>query len=143
MTLSTIGYGDITPSTNAERLVSCFMMLVGALFYAFVISSVTDIVGEINRSERVPSRQGLGDGLLACLDDAKELNSRAMHRMLRGGPQVHLEQMDALNEFLEYHSIDRHPPHAQHKAVSAGPVRLKAWLQEHARSVSALSALTK
>ena len=44
MTMSTIGYGDISPVTSAERIVACVMMLVGAGIYAYVVGSITSTV---------------------------------------------------------------------------------------------------
>jgi len=44
MTMSTIGYGDISPVTSAERIVACIMMLVGAGIYAYVVGSITTTV---------------------------------------------------------------------------------------------------
>jgi len=44
MTMSTIGYGDISPVTSAERIVACIMMLVGAGIYAYVVGSITSTV---------------------------------------------------------------------------------------------------
>jgi len=44
MTMTTIGYGDITATTALERITAGLMMFGGALFYAIVISSVTDIL---------------------------------------------------------------------------------------------------
>jgi len=51
MTMSTIGYGDITATTALERIAASLMMLGGALFYAFVISSVTEIIMTMNARE--------------------------------------------------------------------------------------------
>ena len=47
-TLTTIGYGDITPGTNIERLVACVWMLVGVGFYSFTIGSMTTVLGNID-----------------------------------------------------------------------------------------------
>lgn len=39
--MSTIGYGDIVPSTTGERLLSCVVMVVGSCVYAYGITSVS------------------------------------------------------------------------------------------------------
>jgi hypothetical protein len=38
-TLTTVGYGDITPVTPAEQIVATCIMLVGIVFFGLVISS--------------------------------------------------------------------------------------------------------
>lgn len=43
-TLSTVGYGDITPKTDEERLYAMFAMVVGGSLYGYVIGCVTSMV---------------------------------------------------------------------------------------------------
>jgi CRP-like cAMP-binding protein len=43
-TMSTIGYGDISPGTESERLLGCFLMVVGCAFFAWITSSITEIM---------------------------------------------------------------------------------------------------
>jgi hypothetical protein len=52
MTMSTIGYGDISPVTSAERIVACFMMLVGAGIYAYVVGSITSTVSNMEAGSK-------------------------------------------------------------------------------------------
>merc|ERR1712100_837144 len=52
MTMSTIGYGDISPVTSAERIVCSLMMLVGAGIYAYVVGSITSTVSNMEASSR-------------------------------------------------------------------------------------------
>merc|ERR1711907_689082 len=52
MTMSTIGYGDISPVTSAERIVACIMMLVGAGIYAYVVGSITSTVQTMEAGTR-------------------------------------------------------------------------------------------
>ena len=40
-TLTTVGYGDITPASDAERVYSIFALLIGALIFGFMISQVS------------------------------------------------------------------------------------------------------
>ena len=47
-TMTTVGYGDITPVLDREYLYACFVMLVGASFYAYIIGNVASLVGELN-----------------------------------------------------------------------------------------------
>jgi len=47
-TLATVGYGDITPYTEAERLFAMMWMMVGICFNSFMISSLTTLLSSLN-----------------------------------------------------------------------------------------------
>jgi len=53
MTLTTIGYGDVTPKTDAERGVVIIIMLGGATFYAYAVGNICSIVQD---SDKVKSQ---------------------------------------------------------------------------------------
>ena len=42
-TVTTVGYGDITPCNDLERGLASFCQLIGGIFYAYVISSVATL----------------------------------------------------------------------------------------------------
>jgi len=44
-TLFTIGFGDITPRNNSETCFTLFLIVNSSLFYAFLISSMTSLMG--------------------------------------------------------------------------------------------------
>jgi hypothetical protein len=46
-TLTTVGYGDITPTTNGERLYAMGVMIVGIGMYSYVIGNVATILAGI------------------------------------------------------------------------------------------------
>merc|ERR1712057_115834 len=48
MTMSTIGYGDVTGKTMTERLVACLCMFFGAGTYGYVIGSITSTVAMLD-----------------------------------------------------------------------------------------------
>jgi len=48
-TLTTVGYGDITPTNNVERAYSLFALLVGALVFGFMLSSIGALVAALDR----------------------------------------------------------------------------------------------
>ncbi|EQC39651.1 hypothetical protein, variant 1 [Saprolegnia diclina VS20] len=50
MTLTTIGYGDLVPSTLAERALSIACMLLGAGTYAYVVGGVCQILNSMDAS---------------------------------------------------------------------------------------------
>ena len=47
-TLTTVGYGDITPSTNLETLYTMMVMMMGVAVYGYVIGSVASILSKID-----------------------------------------------------------------------------------------------
>lgn len=51
MTLTTIGYGDVPPSNNLERLVAVGFMFVGGCLYAYIVGSICNIVGNMSEAE--------------------------------------------------------------------------------------------
>lgn len=44
----TVGYGDITPATNAERIAAIINMIVSVGMYAYTINVVGQIVSKYN-----------------------------------------------------------------------------------------------
>ncbi|OQS07043.1 voltage-gated ion channel superfamily [Thraustotheca clavata] len=50
MTLTTIGYGDVVPSTVAERTLAIICMLLGAGTYAYVVGGVCQILNSMDAS---------------------------------------------------------------------------------------------
>jgi hypothetical protein len=51
-TLSTVGYGDITPTSDVERGYSMMAMVVGGAFYGYIIGSVTSVISEMDLNTR-------------------------------------------------------------------------------------------
>ena len=47
-TMTTIGYGDITPHTNNEYIFVTIIMLLGATMYAYIIGNIASIVSNID-----------------------------------------------------------------------------------------------
>ena len=43
-TLTTVGYGDITPCNNIERAYCLFAMLVGAMMFGYMMSTIGSMV---------------------------------------------------------------------------------------------------
>ena len=48
MTMSTIGYGDVSPKTQYERMYEIFGMILGASVYAYMVGSICSIVASMN-----------------------------------------------------------------------------------------------
>lgn len=47
-TLTTVGYGDITPSTNAERIYTMMVMILGVGLYGFVIGNISSLLVKVD-----------------------------------------------------------------------------------------------
>lgn len=47
-TVTTVGYGDFTISTNTEYMLALFWMLIGVNFYSFTIGNITSIIATID-----------------------------------------------------------------------------------------------
>mmetsp|Transcript_11731 Transcript_11731/g.38590 ORF Transcript_11731/g.38590 Transcript_11731/m.38590 type:complete len:644 (+) Transcript_11731:119-2050(+) len=75
MTISTVGYGDVTPETNAERVFLIFAMMIGASIYASVVGSICGIIASMNQDET--EFQELMDSLNNFISDAKIESSLA------------------------------------------------------------------
>jgi len=48
MTLTTIGYGDVVPRTDAERIYTIIIMFLGGAVYAYAVGSVCSIVANMD-----------------------------------------------------------------------------------------------
>jgi len=51
--LTTVGYGDIVPSTNVERVFSMFMMILGVTFYAYSTATVSSVLHSVDLRETI------------------------------------------------------------------------------------------
>jgi len=47
-TMTTVGFGDITPSRTAEYLVAMVVMLLGASLYAYIVGSIASLLSSLN-----------------------------------------------------------------------------------------------
>ena len=60
-TMTTVGYGDITPANNLERVYSCFALLTGALVFGYMLSSIGSLVAATLKSMRAAARKDVCD----------------------------------------------------------------------------------
>ena len=52
VTVMTVGYGDITPQNNLERLVCLFVILFGGMIFPYSINSIGSIIEDIRRDKK-------------------------------------------------------------------------------------------
>ncbi len=52
--MSTVGYGDITPTTRAEIVLDLLLMVVGTSVYGYAIASIAQLV--TNGTDSIQSR---------------------------------------------------------------------------------------
>jgi CRP-like cAMP-binding protein len=76
-TLSTVGYGDITPTSDAERFYSMIAMVVGGAFYGYIIGCVTSAISDTDLNTRAYyERMGLVVSWLNVHDDIPKVLRR-------------------------------------------------------------------
>lgn len=46
VTLTTVGYGDITPVTYNERVMTIFLVLIGIIFFSTITASISSFLTE-------------------------------------------------------------------------------------------------
>ena len=70
VTISTVGYGDITPATDAGRLVAMFVIIAGIAVLAFttslVVSAFTEKLDEIRETKTIDDINKLKNIYLIC-----------------------------------------------------------------------------
>jgi CRP-like cAMP-binding protein len=50
MTVTTIGYGDVQPKTDVERIIALIFMMLGASFYAYIVGSVCSVLNSLDQA---------------------------------------------------------------------------------------------
>ena len=43
-TLSTVGYGDLTPQTNFEKIIGIIVMILGIAFFSYIMGNFNDVL---------------------------------------------------------------------------------------------------
>lgn len=79
-TVTTVGYGDTTPTSALEEGLALGSMLAGALFLSFVISTLIELLAsagdESRRAERYVKKMALVDSWLGSVHLPGKLSSR-------------------------------------------------------------------
>ena len=51
-TLSTVGFGDFYPVSNAERMMGCVMFLIGVTTFSFIFNSYMNMLEKLYNQEK-------------------------------------------------------------------------------------------
>lgn len=62
-TLTTVGYGDITPTDNHGRIFTCMIMIIGVGMYGVIIGSITRMIANLDK-HKDQSREKINDLIL-------------------------------------------------------------------------------
>ena len=86
-TVTTVGYGDIVPTSVAGRIIASFLLLGGLAFLTVIIAMITG--GFVSRYQR----QAIAEGQYPYLNGMKQISEeleqlRAEVQSLRGGGQT-------------------------------------------------------
>merc|ERR1719487_1116590 len=95
-TLTTVGYGDIIPSSDLERGYTTLAMVVGGAFYGYIVGSITSIVA--NNDLNASAYYDRMDLIHAWLTHHHHRLPKQMKRTLRRYFKAYLTERSAVNE---------------------------------------------
>lgn len=105
MTMSTIGYGDVTPATTAERVVATFGMFIGSSIFAYIVGAVTGTVATMGK--RKTDFYELMDGVNNYMEEVQLPNTQRMrireyfrHRFNTGTLHSNTDLLDKMSPAL-------------------------------------------
>jgi len=121
-TLSTVGYGDISPHNTSERILSIFIMIVGASVFGYIVANVSTLMSSLNEaSARVNER--------VC-EVSEYLYERQCPDILSAGIVKHLKHLFSLeSSFDETEILSRLP----------GQLRKKLLMIQHKETLDKIS----
>lgn len=90
VTLTTVGYGDITPVTYNERVMTIFLVLIGIIFFSTITASISSFLTE----NMLESDE---DGI----DEVKKSVDEKSERILNELDEVRKENRELKNEIDE------------------------------------------
>jgi hypothetical protein len=79
-TMSTVGYGDITPARDLEYALSIVVMMMGASMYAFMIGTIASVIANLD-SRKTRFFEGVGH--VARYLEAREVPEELSYRVSR------------------------------------------------------------
>jgi hypothetical protein len=94
-TISTVGYGDMIPTSDAERACAIIAMVVGVTFYGYVIGCITSIISRMDLN-RVALRERLD--LVQSWLDYKCKIPKPVRKRIRRYYSNHMSQRTAIDD---------------------------------------------
>lgn len=83
-TLTTVGYGDLTPQNNSERIFAIFIMLLGVAMFSYVMGSFTDLISSYDKKIGISDKGSDLQNWLSLLNNFsknKPFNSDLINRI--------------------------------------------------------------
>lgn len=103
MTLSTVGYGDITPTSDWGRLYCMIAMVIGGAFYGYIIGTTTSIVSDMDLNAR--AFYDRMDLIQAWLDGHDDQSDSPMPKMLRRRVRKHFKMVLSAKSAMDDSSV--------------------------------------
>jgi hypothetical protein len=108
MTISTVGYGDISMRDNSERLLAIMAMICGGSLYAYLVGSITALVADNDLNSRAfKERMNL---VMAWLDFHDELPAALRRRIWRHFKE-HLAKKTAVEDSIVMNDLPSNLKH--------------------------------
>lgn len=83
-TLTTVGYGDVLPTSDNERLYAMLAMIIGGSFYGYIIGSMTSVITDMDIDARAfNERMEMLDAWLEFHEKIPTLLKRRIRRHFR------------------------------------------------------------
>lgn len=102
VTISTVGYGDITPTNETEVIVTIFLVFIGVSVYSYIISRLTSIFAIVNNSQtEEQSREKILKNFINKQHLDISLSSKVIHFFQRSETNiVHMSKEYRIDELL-------------------------------------------
>ena len=102
VTISTVGYGDITPTNETEVIMTIILVFIGVSMYSYIISRLTSIFAIVNNSQtEEQSREKVLKNFInkQRLDD--RLSSKVIHFFQRSETNIiHMSKEYRIDQLL-------------------------------------------
>ncbi|EAR82042.3 cyclic nucleotide-binding domain protein (macronuclear) [Tetrahymena thermophila SB210] len=95
ITMTTIGYGDIVPITNLERIYVSIVSLISCGIFGYSISQIQEIVGEIQRKSETFNKKMQA---LNKIMNSRQLNKKIMYQVIKYYEYLHKESDSNLEQ---------------------------------------------